>query len=113
MQYIFPGPSEYSFKDRNGHDGKSFGTNSEISGHLIIECTDKLTVTYTQNEVEFNYYVIAGDGYFILNDDKQSVSTGDLIVIPPKTKYTFGGQLKMLLINTLEWSADQEKVEQV
>ncbi|MDB5169812.1 MAG: hypothetical protein JWN82_208 [Candidatus Saccharibacteria bacterium] len=113
MQYIFHEPTDYIFKDRDGHDGKSFGTNSKTSGHLIIECTDKLTVALTQNEVEFNYYVIAGNGYFILNDEKQAVSTGDLVVIPPKTKYTFGGQLKMLLIQTSPWSADQETVERL
>ena len=108
MQYVFPEPDEYGFKDVNGHDGKFFGTNSPRTNHLIIECHDKLTVSLTQNESEFNYYVIKGDGYFVFNGEKQSVTTGDMIVIPPGTKYTFGGELKMLLINTPRWSQDQE-----
>lgn len=113
MQYIYHEPDEYGFKDRDGHDGKFFGTNSDTTQHLIIECKDKLAVALTQRKAEFNYYVIEGTGYFILNDDKQTVTKGDLVVVPPGTKYTFGGQLKMLLINTPKWSADQETVEQL
>lgn len=113
MQYVYHEPEEYGFKDRDGHDGKFFGTSSDKTQHLIIECKDKLTVALTQNEAEFNYYVLEGSGYFVLNNDKQDVSKGDLIVVPPGTKYTFGGQLRMLLINTPKWSADQEKVEQL
>ncbi len=113
MQYVYHEPDEYGFKDRDGHDGKFFGTNSDKTQHLIIECRDKLKVALTQSETEFNYYVIEGNGYFILNGDKQDVAKGDLVVVPPGTKYTFGGQLKMLLINTPKWSAEQEEVEQL
>jgi mannose-6-phosphate isomerase-like protein (cupin superfamily) len=111
MKYVFEEPEEYTFKDRNGHSGKIFLTNSDQSDHLIIECSDKLTVALTQQKSEFNYYVIEGEGYFILNGDKQKVSKGNLIVIPPGTKYNFGGKLKMLLINTPPWSPDQETSE--
>ena len=110
MQYIFHEPKEYGFKDRDGHDGKFFHTSSPRTNHLIIECKEKLTISLIQQESEFNYYILEGKGYFILNDDKQAVSKGDLVVIPPNTKYTFGGSLKMLLINTPHWNADQEKV---
>lgn len=112
-QYVFHEPVEYGFKNRDGHNGKFFGTNSPLTQHLIIECTDKLTVQLTQQEVEFNYYVIEGNGYFTLNGEEQEVSKGDLIVVAPGTKYTFGGKLKMLLINTPRWSAEQEVIEKL
>lgn len=111
MKYVFNEPKEYVFKDRDGHDGKVFGTKSETSGHLIIECHDKLKVKLTQNEVEFTYYILEGFGYFIIKDIKYSVSKGDLVVIPPQTQFTFGGDLKMLLINTPIWSDAQELKE--
>lgn len=111
MQYVYHEPDEYGFKDRDGHDGKFFGTSSNKTQHLIIESKDKLAVELTQNKAEFDYYVIEGRGYFVINGDKQDVTKGDLIVVPPGTRYTFGGQLKMLLINTPKWSADQEVVE--
>lgn len=112
-QYVFREPATYGFKDRDGHDGKFFGTKSPRTGHLIIECSDKLTVQHTEQVAEFNYYVIEGNGYFSFNGDAQVVDKGDLIVVPPGTKYTFGGKLKMLLINTPAWLAEQEVVEQL
>lgn len=110
MKYVFHEPSKYGFKDVSEHHGKFFGTNSTLTNHLIVECEDKLTVTQKQNEIEFNYYILKGTGYFIIDGQKYEVSVGDLIVLPPKTKYTFGGKLKMLLINTPHWSEEQEEV---
>lgn len=110
MKYIFSEPVEYGFKDVNGHHGKFFGTQSPRTNHLIVECTDKLTVSMIQNKSEFNYYVIDGIGYFVFDNKEQKVKQGDLIVIPPGTKYSFGGHLKMLLINTPHWSQDQETI---
>ena len=78
---------------------------------MIIECSDKLTVSLTQQKTEFNYFVIEGTGYFVLNGNRHEVSKSDLVVIPAGTKYTFGGSLKMLLINTPKWSAEQEMSE--
>lgn len=108
MQFVFHEPSEYNFKNRDGHSGKFYGTQSDRSGHLIIEVKDKLGVVLTQKKSEFCYYVIEGSGYFIINDAKQQVAVNDLIVIPPSNKYTFGGTMKMLLVSTPKWSADQE-----
>jgi mannose-6-phosphate isomerase-like protein (cupin superfamily) len=110
MQYVFPEPSEYKFKDVHGHDGKFFGTSSPRTNHLIIECQEKLTVSLVQHESEFNYYVLQGSGYFMFSDEQQAVKAGDLVVIPPGTKFSFGGTLKMLLINTPRYTPEQEEV---
>lgn len=110
MQYVYPEPAEYGFKDVNGHDGKFFGTDSPLTNHLIIECNDKLTVSLMQNLCEFNYYILEGSGYFMINDEKQSVAQGDLVVVPAGTKYSFGGKLKMFLVNTPHWSPEQETI---
>jgi len=110
MQYVYSEPSGYGFRDVNGHHGKFFGTKSPNTNHLIIECDDKLTVSLIQNDCEFDYYILEGEGYFVFNDEKQKVKQGDLVVVPPGTKYSFGGKLKMLLINTPHWSQDQETI---
>ena len=109
MQYVFREPDEYSFKDRDGHDGKIFATGSAMSGHLIIECHDKLRVLQTENESEFNYYILKGEGYFIFNGERQEVVAGDLVVVPPGTQFSFGGQLRMLLTVTPPWKPEQEE----
>ena len=111
MSYVFSEPEEYGFRDRDGHHGKFFTTHSEKANHLIIECDDKLTVVLTERVSEFTYYVTAGSGYFLLNDERHEVKSGDLVVIPAGTKFTFGGQLRMFLTTSPPWTADQETVE--
>lgn len=110
MQYVFHEPDTYGFTDRNGHSGKFFQTKSRRTQHLIIECNDKLSVTLMMTESEFNYYILEGAGYFVFDGRQQAVTKGDLVVIPPGTSFSFGGTLRMLLINTPRWSPDQESV---
>ena len=110
MSGVYHEPEGYLFQERDGHDGKSFGTNSQLSGHMIIECKEKLKVSLKQNESEFSYYILEGDGYFVLDKEKNAVAKGDLVLVTPGTKYTFGGQLKMLLIDTPHWYKGQEEV---
>lgn len=44
------------------------------------------------------YYIIDGDGEFVVNSEKIEVTANDLIEILPKNKYTYKGNLKMLEI---------------
>ncbi len=111
MKYIFSEPDSYGFKDVNGHNGKFFGAESPLTSHLIIECEDKLTVSLVQHKSEFTYYILeSSGGYFTINDQRQPVTPGDLVVLPPNTKYTFGGKLRMFLINTPRYTPDQEEI---
>lgn len=107
---VYNEPETYAFQDRDGHDGKVFETSSRQSDFLIIECEDRLRTSLVQEECEFAYYVIDGSGYFKLDGVDQEVNKGDLVVVPAGTQYTFGGLLKMLLVNTPKWSEAQEKV---
>lgn len=109
MSFVVHEPAEYSFRDVNGHHGKRLYT-SAFKGHLIIECDEKLTVSLRQHESEFSYYVLGGDGYFILDGEREVVKSGDLVVVPVGSTYTFGGKLKMLLVNAPHWSSKQEEV---
>ena len=110
MQYVYHEPDEYGFKDQDGHDAKFFGTESPRTQHLIVECHGQLRVTLTEREAEFNYYILEGSGSFTFNGERQAVAKGNLVVIPPNTAFSFGGQLRMLLISAPRWTADQEAV---
>lgn len=46
------------------------------------------------------YYIIDGNGKFEINSEYIEVQKGDLIEIPPKYKYSFVGNLKMLEIQS-------------
>ena len=105
-QFVFHEPDHVDF-DRFGQTGKFFGTDSNKTGHLIIETVGGYQKSLIQHERECNYYVIDGSGKFIANGEAYPCSEGDLIVIPPGNVFTFEGNLKMLLINTPTYTAEQ------
>lgn len=41
------------------------------------------------NDLERIYYIVEGQGKFIIGKEKISVKTGDVVTIPPKTKYDY------------------------
>jgi mannose-6-phosphate isomerase-like protein (cupin superfamily) len=45
------------------------------------------------------YYVIEGEGTFIISGSKNSVEKGDLIIVPKNTEYDFYGNLTLLLVH--------------
>ena len=57
----------------------------------------------------FTYYIIAGNGTFILDDEAIVVETTDLIVIPPNTRIHYFGKMEMVLINSPEWKEENER----
>ena len=110
MKFVHKEPKKYAFVDRDGHSGKIFGTDSDKTNHLIIECKKELNVVLMQQESEFNYYILKGSGVFTIDDVNYKVDVSDLVVIPPKHSYTFSGDLKMLLINTPHYNKEKETV---
>ncbi len=108
MSFVYHEPASYAFQDRDGHSGKMLATSAQ-KDHLIIECDEKLMVTLRQNESEFSYYILGGSGYFVVEGAKETVATGDLVVVPAGKAYMFGGKLRMLLIVAPHWSKEQEE----
>ncbi len=106
-RYVFSEPNSFDF-DIDGHRGKFFKTNSPLTQHLIIEVDDRLRIAYKEQEAEYNYYILKGEGIFLLDDEEFVVRDGDLISIPPKTKFSYKGRMKMLLINTPHYSKEKE-----
>jgi len=56
-------------------------------------------------EVERIYYVIEGDGFFEIGNEEIKVSQGDVVTVPPHTKYNYhpigSKTLKVLLFMDL------------
>ncbi len=110
MSHVYPEPNAYKFRDVNGHHGKTFDIESRLLDPLIIECEEEMSVTLQNKEVERLYYIISGEGYFVVDGEKEDVQPGNLVFIPTGSSFTFGGKLKMLLVDAPRWSAEQEEV---
>lgn len=104
-------PKDISF-ERSGIVGKVFPT-SEITSksNFVLISTDKgHETTIIEHESDFVYYILEGEGYFEIEDEKQKCSKGDLVVIPAGAKFTYKGKLKMLLCVTPPWRKEQEEI---
>lgn len=108
MSFVYHEPASYAFRDRDGHSGKMLATSAQ-KDHLVIECDEKLTVTLRQHESEFSHYNLDGAGYFIIDDVRETITKGSLVVVPAGTAYTIGGKLRMLLVATPHWSSEREE----
>lgn len=57
----------------------------------------------------FTYYIVEGEGTFVLNDERVKVKATDLLVIPPKTHIHYFGKMKMVLTVSPAFNEDNER----
>lgn len=107
--HILKLPANYSF-ERAGIKGKKFPV-AEITAKtsiLQIETEKGHQTTIIEHKCDFVYYILEGEGYFVINEEKESCIKGDLVIIPSGSKFRYVGKLKMLLINIPAFYPEQE-----
>lgn len=60
-------------------------------------------------ESTYMYYIISGNGVFVLDDEEIEVEPTDLLVIPPKVRIHYFGKLEMVLVNTPAFNPENER----
>ena len=60
-------------------------------------------------ESAFIYYIVKGEGTFVLNDEKIEVKATDLIVIPPNTRIHYFGTMDMVLTVSPAFKPENER----
>ena len=99
---------EADTKSKFGIDLWVYKTNSKKVGFVYIEVTKGHLEEFYNKVSTFIYYVVEGEGKFFLDGVETLVSATDLIVIPPNTKIYYLGKMKLNLITTPAWSAENE-----
>ena len=56
----------------------------------------------------FTYYIIKGNGTFMLDDEPIKVAATDLVVIPPHTRIHYFGTMEMVLTVSPAWKEENE-----
>jgi mannose-6-phosphate isomerase-like protein (cupin superfamily) len=110
-KYVVEEPADWSF-DRAGVRGKLFpaGELTNSCEQLIIETETGHETTIVEDECDFIYYVLEGQGSFEINGEHLPCETGNLVVVPHGNAFSYAGRLRMLLTCTPPWSPEQEKV---
>ena len=95
---------------------KSRETNQKIKGPMIIN-EYKINSNFSGALIEMNgdhgkvkclgedriYFILEGDGKFVIGDDSNDVIPNDLIFIPKNTPYNIIGKMKYFLICSPEF----------
>ena len=55
-------------------------------------------------------YIISGFGYISVNNKKNRISKGDMILIKPKEKVFWEGKMSTLAVSCPAWNSKQHKI---
>ena len=96
-QYVKEFPQEPSFRREgfDGYIGEIRNQNISVTYENVYKGHDKYC---TNTKITHIYYVISGKGKFKINNDIYEVEKGNIIEIPPSTKFIFAGKMELLLI---------------
>lgn len=81
---------------------------SEGCGVVIVDTEEGHNQEFYDKESTFTYVILEGSGTYVLDDEEVSVSKGDMISIAPSTRIYYKGKMKMVLITTPAWRAENE-----
>ena len=107
--YVKEFSNEPSFT-RDGFDGYILDIKNEnivITYEKVYKGHDKYC---TNTKITHIYYVLSGNGKFKIKNDIYEVKKGNIIEIPPTTKFIFAGEMELLLIMNPKFKAEYEIV---
>jgi mannose-6-phosphate isomerase-like protein (cupin superfamily)/SAM-dependent methyltransferase len=102
MAYVYSLPSSESFRGA-GMRGYTFGPlrhDSDVYYIVVEEGHDTFQIS---DEITRIYYVLSGEGYFTIEDQKYAVSPGMLVEVPPKVEYSYSGKMTLIGFSTPRW----------
>lgn len=109
--YVIKKPNNKTF-ERGGVSGTIFPTKelTNKTQFLIIETQGGHQTTIIEKECVFCYYILNGNGHFLIDGNEEICKAGDLVIIPSGKPFKYAGNLRMLLNVTPPFKPEQEKV---
>ncbi|OGK59311.1 hypothetical protein A3H84_05020 [Candidatus Roizmanbacteria bacterium RIFCSPLOWO2_02_FULL_40_13] len=109
-KHVIHKPQQESFS-KVGEKGFIFPIDklTKKTEFVFIETDEGHQTSIIEKECDFSYYILSGKGYFLINEEREDCSEGDLVVVPAGTKFTYKGKFKMLLNVTPPFFPEQEE----
>lgn len=92
-----------------GVDLVVYGENVPLANVVHVHVDEGHFQEFSDVESTFIYYIIRGKGTFVLNDEKVEAEATDLIVIPPKTRIHYFGNMDMVLTVSPAFKEENER----
>jgi len=85
-----------------------FGEDILAGNASIVTTTRGHFEEFLDKESTYTYLIVEGKGVFFLDDQSVDVCPGDMLVVDPKTRIHYFGNLKMVLIVSPTWKEGNE-----
>jgi len=103
MPYTYSLPTSFSFTGK-GLLGYTFGPlNQKDLEIYYIEVKKGHDHFVVSKKITRTYYVLSGNGHFIIEDHKYDVGPGMLVEVPPKVEYCYSGNMTLLALSKPRW----------
>jgi len=101
--------SEVAKVSKWGHDVKIYDVNNPAMGLVTVKTEEGHFQEYRMKTIDLYFLVLEGSGTFVLDDEKTEVGEGDLLIIKAGTRVHYFGRLKMVLVSTPAFAAEDEE----
>jgi chemotaxis methyl-accepting protein methylase/mannose-6-phosphate isomerase-like protein (cupin superfamily) len=103
VSYTYSRPLKPSFKGK-GVFGYTFGPLKQKDLEVLyVESETGHDVFLISKKVSRTYYILHGNGYFTIDNQKYAVSEGMLVEVPRKVEYSYSGKMVLLVFCTPRW----------
>jgi quercetin dioxygenase-like cupin family protein len=101
--------ADATVKHKFGVDITVYGGPGELSPNVVYEEVEKGHFKEWYSDVATQtWYIIEGQGTFVLDGERFDVGAGDLVAVPPKVKKYYLGKMKMVLATSPTFDPDDE-----
>jgi chemotaxis methyl-accepting protein methylase/mannose-6-phosphate isomerase-like protein (cupin superfamily) len=103
MSYIHVRPGSPSFTGK-GLLGFTFGPLKQKDMEIYyVEVEKGHDVFMVSKKITRTYYVLAGSGYFTIDNQRYDVGPGILVEVPPGIEYCYSGKMTLISISKPRW----------
>lgn len=95
--------------NKHGIDLTIYGEGVSSANVVHVRVKEGHFQEFYDVESTFIYYIVKGEGTFFLDDKKVKAKATDLIVIPPKTRIYYFGNMEMVLTVTPAFKEENER----
>jgi chemotaxis methyl-accepting protein methylase len=103
MRYTYSLPAAPSFTIE-GLSGYEFGPLSQKDLDVYYIVAERGHDTFLiSRRISRLYYILAGSGYFTINNQRYDVEPGILVEVPPRVEYSYSGSMRLICFATPRW----------
>lgn len=93
---------------KHGVDLTIYGSDTPEANVVFVSVDEGHFEEFYNAKSHFMYYIVEGNGTFVLDDENIEASATDLIVVPPNTRIHYFGTMKMVLTVTPAFQEQDE-----